>query len=106
MDTFPVTKYLTNFLLLKLSLGVAELAVVVYDALDWELSFERKLSSDLEEVIDLMTSADDMEQHDEGISIGDEDMNSDLSQKIFGYCCKHHNTVSLIVLRFKTRTTK
>ena len=79
---------------MKLLLGIAELAVIVYDALDWELSFERKLSSDLEEVIDLMTSADDMEQHDEGISIGDEDMNSDLSQKIFGYCCKHHNIVS------------
>ena len=79
---------------MKLSLGIAELAVVVYDALDWELSFERKLSSDLEEVIDLMTSADDMEQHDEGISIGDDDMNTDLCQKIFGYCCKHLNMVS------------
>ena len=79
---------------MKLLLGIAELAVIVYDALDWELSFERKLSSDLEEVIDLMTSADDTEQHDEGISIGDEDMNTDLCQKIFGYCCKHHNTVS------------
>jgi len=81
--------------MINLATGIAELAVIVYDALDWELSFERKLSSDLEEVIDLMTSADDMEQHDEGISIGDDDMNTDLCQKIFGYCCKHHNTTSL-----------
>jgi len=79
----------------NLATGVAELAVVVYDALDWELAFERKLSPDLEEVIDLMTSADDMEQHDEGIGIGDEDENNDLCQKIFKYCCKHHNMASI-----------
>merc|ERR1719158_1906640 len=42
-----------------------------------------------------MTSADDMEQHDEGISIEDEDMNSDLCQKIFGYCYKHNDMTSV-----------
>ena len=51
--------------------GIAEIGVAVYEALDWKLDFERKLSSDLEQIIDLIISADDSDQQDEGIGIGE-----------------------------------
>lgn len=77
----------------NLATGIAELATTIYDALDWELPFERQLSSDLEELIEFMISADDAEQEDEGISIGEDEMNIDLCEKIFDSCRRHHSLV-------------
>ena len=79
----------------NLATGIAELATTIYDALDWELPFERQLSTDLEDLIDFMISADDADQEDEGISIGEDEMNIDLCQKIFDSCRRHHSIVSI-----------
>ena len=47
----------------SMATGVAELGVAIYEALDWsmsqDVSVERILSPELENVIDVMTSADD-----------------------------------------------
>ena len=56
--------------------GIAEIGVAIYEALDWKLDYERKLSLDLERIIDLITSADDSDLQDEGIGIGE-------------YCIRH-----------------
>ena len=79
--------------LTNLATGVAELAVLVYDALDWELSFERQLGAQLESLIDWMTSADDEEQDDEGISIGDEESSQSICQRVYELC--HHHCIAV-----------
>ena len=78
----------------NLATGLAEFAVLVYDALDWELSFERQLGEELESLIDMMTSADEEEQDDEGIGIGDEESSQSICQKVFETCQRHYNLVS------------
>ena len=77
--------------------GIAELAVVVFDALDWQMpeGMCRKLSPQLEALLDMMVSADDLEEEDEGISIGEEEMFSSLCRKITQSCRRHHSPVSL-----------
>ena len=80
--------------LTNLATGVAEFAVLVYDALDWGLSFERQLGAQLESLIDWMTSADDdEEQDDEGISIGDEEIGHTVCQRVYEACHHHLNSV-------------
>ena len=79
--------------LTNLATGVAEFAVLVYDALDWELSFERQLGAQLESLIDWMTSADDEEQDDEGISIGDEESCQSICQRVYESC--HHHCIAV-----------
>ena len=78
------------------STGIAELAVVVFGALDWGIpeGKSRMLSEELEALIDLMVSADDQDQQDEGISIGEEEMFSSLCRKITHSCRRHHSPVS------------
>jgi len=75
----------------SMATGVAELGVAVYDALDWSVSkdssFERTLSQELENVLDVMTSADDLELLDEGI--GEEEVGSRLCEKVLELC-RHH----------------
>eukprot|EP00092_Neocalanus_flemingeri_P010992 GFUD01011835.1.p1 GENE.GFUD01011835.1~~GFUD01011835.1.p1 ORF type:complete len:612 (+),score=117.57 GFUD01011835.1:56-1891(+) len=75
----------------NLATGVAELGVVVYEALDWSVtkdsSTERRLSTELENVLDVMTSADDLELLDEGI--GEEEVASRLCEKVLELC-RHH----------------
>eukprot|EP00092_Neocalanus_flemingeri_P016892 GFUD01018270.1.p1 GENE.GFUD01018270.1~~GFUD01018270.1.p1 ORF type:complete len:616 (+),score=121.73 GFUD01018270.1:128-1975(+) len=75
----------------NLATGVAELGVVVYEALDWSVtkdsSMERRLSTELENVLDVMTSADDLEMLDEGI--GEEEVASRLCEKVLELC-RHH----------------
>ena len=75
--------------------GIAELGVVVFDALEWQVpeGYCRKLSAELEMLVDMMVSADDQEQEDEGISIGEEEMFSSLCRKISQACTKHHSPV-------------
>ena len=85
----PGRRVMTN-----LATGLAEFAVLVYDALDWELSFERQLGEELESLIDMMTSADEEEQDDEGIGIGDEESSQSICQKVFETCQRHYNLVS------------
>ena len=55
-------------MLISENTAVADLGVVIYDALDYSLpeDEQRILSPELEEIIDKMTSADDKEE-DEGI---------------------------------------
>ena len=78
------------------STGIAELGVVVFGALEWAIpeGMSRRLSEELEALIDLMVSADDQDQQDEGISIGEEEMVSSLCRKITQSCRKHHSPVS------------
>ena len=78
------------------STGIAELGVVVFGALDWAVpeGMSRRLSEELEALIDLMVSADDQDQQDEGISIGEEEMVSSLCRKITQSCRRHHSPVS------------
>ena len=65
-------------------------------ALDWGIpeGMSRRLSEELEALIDLMVSADDQDQQDEGISIGEEEMVSSLCRKITQSCRRHHSPVS------------
>ena len=78
----------------SMATGVAELGVAVYEALDWsvseDLSMERTLSPELENVLDVMTSADDMELIDEGI--GEVLVTSRLCEKVLDLC-RHHLAV-------------
>jgi len=78
----------------SMATGVAELGVAVYEALDWsvsqDLSVERSLSPELENVLDVMTSADDLEQIDEGI--GEVLVTSRLCEKVLDLC-RHHLAV-------------
>ena len=73
------------------STGIAELGVVVFEALDWGVpeGMSRDLSPQLEHLLDLMVSADDQDQQDEGISIGEEEMFSNLCRKISQACSDH-----------------
>jgi len=75
----------------NLATGVAELGVAVYDALDWSVttdcSMERTLSPELENVLDVITSADDLDLLDEGI--GEEEVASRLCEKVLELC-RHH----------------
>ena len=77
--------------MISMATGVAELGVAVYEALDWsvsqDLSVERSLSPELENVLDVMTSADDLEQIDEGI--GEVLVTSRLCEKVLDLC-RHH----------------
>ena len=75
----------------NLGTGVAEFAVLVYDALDWALGNweQRQLGDQLESLISWMTSVDDEEQDDEGISIGDEESGQAICQRVFE-SCQHH----------------
>ena len=84
----------------KFSTGIAELGVVVFDALDWGIpeGKTRMLSEELEALIDLMVSADDQDQEDEGISIGEEEMFSSLCRKITQSCRKHRSPVRTFFL--------
>ena len=77
------------------STGIAELGVVVYTALDWQVpdGMCRELSAELDQLLDMMVSADDQEQEDEGISIGEEEMLSSLCRKISQACRRHHSPV-------------
>ena len=77
------------------STGIAELGVVVYNALDWQVpdGMSRELSAELDQLLDMMVSADDQEQEDEGISIGEEEMFSSLCRKISQACRRHHSPV-------------
>ena len=75
---------------------VAELGVVVYTALDFSLAEEdcRALSSGLEHLIDMMTSADmdnSQEIEDEGIS--EDDKGKEVVEKVL-QLCQHHLAVS------------
>jgi len=78
----------------SMATGVAELGVAIYEALDWsvsqDVSVERNLSSELEEVFDVMTSADDIELLDEGI--GEMLVTSRLCEKVLELC-RHHLAV-------------
>ena len=75
----------------NLGTGVAEFAVLVYDALDWALGSweQRQLGDQLESLISWMTSVDDEELDDEGISIGDEESGQAICQRVFE-SCQHH----------------
>ena len=68
----------------SMATGIAELGVAVYDALDWSLSrdvsVERNLSLDLENALDVMTSADDVEVLDEGI--GEEEVLLEIYRRV------------------------
>jgi len=79
----------------SMATGIAELGVAVYDALDWSLSkdvsVERNLSLELENALDVMTSADDVEVLDEGI--GEEEVISRLCEKVLNMC-RHHLAMS------------
>ena len=80
---------------------IAELGVVVYTALDFSLAEEesRSLSEGLEQLIDMMTSADsdlddtgDQDTDDEGI--GEEERGREMIvEKVMSMCC-HHLAVS------------
>jgi len=76
--------------------GVAELGVSVYSALDYSLTEDesRTLSGGLENVIDIMTSADQREEEgdeaDEGI--GEEVKGGDVVGKVIALC-RHHLAV-------------
>ena len=83
--------------LTSLASGIAEFAVVVYDALDWNLPFERDLEEDLEALIDRMTSADDSDQQDEGIGIGMDEEIFGLHTFIMDSCRKHCKEVSNLI---------
>jgi len=78
----------------SMATGVAELGVAIYEALDWsvsqDVSVERNLSSELEKVFDVMTSADDIELLDEGI--GEMLVTSRLCEKVLELC-RHHLAV-------------
>merc|ERR1712179_452362 len=78
----------------SLATGVAELGVAIYEALDWsmkqDVSVERTLSLELENVFDVMTSADDIELLDEGI--GEMLVTSRLCEKVLELC-RHHLAV-------------
>ena len=80
---------------ISLSTDIVELGVVVYNALDWQLpdGMSRELSTELDQLLDMMVSADDQEQEDEGISIGEEEMFSSLCRKISQACRRHHSPV-------------
>merc|ERR1712179_499592 len=75
----------------SLATGVAELGVAIYEALDWsmkqDVSVERTLSLELENVFDVMTSADDIELLDEGI--GEMLVTSRLCENVLELC-RHH----------------
>ena len=75
----------------SMATGVAELGVAIYEALDWsvsqDVSVERNLSSELEKVFDVMTSADDTELPDEGI--GEMLVTSRLCENVLELC-RHH----------------
>lgn len=75
----------------NMATGVAELGVAVYDALDWSVttdsSMERTLSPELESLLDVMTSGDDLDYLDEGI--GEEEVASRLCEKVLELC-RHH----------------
>ena len=81
------------------STGIAELGVIVFEALDWGVpqGMSRQLSGELEALIDMMVSADDQDQEDEGISIGEEEMFSSLCRKIAQSCRRHHSPVICLV---------
>ena len=85
------TRGLGRVSMTTMATGVAELGVAVYEALDWSVSgdssIERHLSVELENVLDLMTSADDMELLDEGI--GEEEVTSRLCEQVLELC-RHH----------------
>ena len=86
--------------LTSLASGIAEFAVVVYDALDWNLPFERDLEEDLEALIDRMTSADDSDQQDEGIGIGMDEEIFGLHTFIMDSCRKHCKEVSNLIFPY------
>ena len=74
----------------SMATGVAELGVAIYEALDWSVSrktLERNLSPELENVFDIMTSADDIELLDEGI--GEMLVSSRLCENLLELC-RHH----------------
>jgi len=75
----------------NMATGVAELGVAVYDALDWSVttdsSMERTLSPELESLLDVMTSGDDLDYLDEGI--GEEEVATRLCEKVLELC-RHH----------------
>lgn len=77
----------------NLGVGIADLAVVVYDALEWELGFERQLNQDLEDLISRIISVDDPEEQDEGIEICEDEIAFALCQDVFKSCKKHFSTV-------------
>jgi len=78
----------------SMATGVAELGVAIYEALDWsvsqDVSVERTLSTELENVFDVMTSADDINLLDEGI--GEVLVTSRLCEKVLDLC-RHHLAV-------------
>merc|ERR1719154_26976 len=78
----------------SLSVGIAELAVIVYDALDWDLGFERQLGRDLELLIDRIISVDDEEELDEGIELCEEEISFALCEDVLSTCKSHFSTVS------------
>ena len=85
------------------STGIAELGVVVYNALDWQVpdGMSRELSTELDQLLDMMVSADDHEQEDEGLSIGEEEMFSSLCRKISQACRRHHSPVIKLCIQTK-----
>jgi len=79
-----------------LGAGIADLAVVVYDALEWELQldgFARQLGQDLEDLITRMADGDDPEEQDEGIDLDEDEITFALCEDLFKSCKKHFSTV-------------
>jgi len=82
--------------MVNLAQAVAELGVTVYSALDYSLQEDesRTLSGELENVIDVMTSADvreeEGEEADEGI--GEEEKGGEVVVQVIGLC-RHHLAV-------------
>lgn len=81
--------------MLTFAQGIAELGVAIYSALDYSLSEDqsRTLSAGLENVIDIMVSADqrdDEEDSDEGI--GEEIKGGDVVVRVISLC-RHHLAV-------------
>ena len=75
-----------------LATGVAELGVVVYDALEFSVvkdsSMERKLSSELENALDVVTSADDVDPESLDEGFGEEDV-SKICDEVLKLCRNH-----------------
>merc|ERR1719370_2295762 len=91
----PCVRVVTEVTMTSLATGVAELGVAIYEALDWSMSqdvyVERTLSPELENVFDVMTSADDIELLDEGI--GEMLVTSRLCENGLELC-RHHLALS------------
>ena len=75
--------------------AVAELGVVVYTALDFSLREEesRSLSSGLEHLIDMMTSADLEPSQEEDEGFGEEERGREVLESVLE-SCRHHLAVS------------